>query len=152
MALRYAASPDEAREMVNDAFFQVFTKMDRYDTAQPFLPWLNTIAVRTAIDYYRKYRKNEVELTSDENIPESVTNNHIVSKLAAEELRKLVQLLPPAYRMAINLYAIEGFSHGEIATMLGITEGASKSNLFKARAKLKQMIEEQNKTNKSAQS
>ncbi len=144
VAMRYAKSADEAREIVNDAFFQVFTKIEKYNPEQPFQPWLHTITVRTAIDYYRKYHLHKIETEEADVLPEPATPAQIIADMEAEELRALVQELPPAYRMAINLYAIEGMEHHEIADLLGITTGTSKSNLFKARAKLKTMLAAQN--------
>lgn len=138
-AMRYTASIEEGREIVNDVFFRVFTKINNYNSELPFKAWLNKVAVHTAIDYYRKYHHTP----HPEDLADAVevkTDSQVFSNLSAEELRALVQQLPPAYRMAINLYAIEGYNHQEIADMLGITEGTSKSNLFKARAKLKELM------------
>ena len=103
--------------------------------------------MRSAIDYYRKYHQHKIALVGVDEVPEVAVHDHILSQIAAEDLRTLVQQLPPAYRLAINLYAIEGFAHHEIADMLGISEGASKSNLFKARAKLTKMLEQQKAPN-----
>jgi RNA polymerase sigma-70 factor (ECF subfamily) len=131
---------EEAREIVNDVFMKVFNKIDNYKPDQPFKPWLNKITVYTAIDYYRKNIKNEPHKDDLETILEKGDPADIISRISAEELRSLVQQLSPAYRAAINLYAIEGYDHPEIADILGISVGASKSNLFKARAKLKTLL------------
>lgn len=143
VALRYTSSIDEAREIVNDAFFQVFSKIDHYDPKQPFQPWLHTITVRTAIDYYRKYHLHKMTVIDLAEIQEVAVQDTVFARIAAEDLRILVQQLSPAYRVVMNLYAIEGYAHHEIASLLGISEGASKSNLFKARVKLKKMLEQQ---------
>lgn len=148
VALRYAANQYEAREIVNDVFFQVFTKIERYDPDQPFQPWLHTITVRAGIDYYRKYHQHKVALINTEEMPEGIEHENISGQLNAEAISNLIQQLPPAYRMAINLYAIEGYEHHEIAKIMGISEGTSKSNLFKARLKLKNMLSKQNSTEK----
>ena len=78
-------------------------------------------------------------------VAEKANPSDILSRISASELRSLVQQLSPAYRAAINLYAIEGYDHPEIAKLLGISVGASKSNLFKARAKLKSLLIQQEK-------
>ena len=140
VAMRYTASAEEAREIVNDVFFRVFTKIDNYNSELPFKAWLNKVAVHSAIDYYRKYHSHTAPMAELSDAMGVEVDNTVFSRLSADELRALVQQLPPAYRMAINLYAIEGYNHQEIANMMGITEGTSKSNLFKARAKLKQLM------------
>jgi RNA polymerase sigma-70 factor (ECF subfamily) len=126
----------------------VFSKIDHYDPEQPFQPWLHTITVRTAIDYYRKYHLRKITVIDLAEIKEVAVQDNAFARIAAEELRTLVQQLSPAYRMVMNLYAIEGYAHHEIASLLGISEGASKSNLFKARAKLKKMLEQQEDSSK----
>lgn len=146
IAMNYASSLDEAREIVNDVFLKVFNKIHQFQTDHPFKPWLNKITVYTAIDYYRKNIRNElltetIELNQD--LEDDTAN--VLSGISAEELLGMVQQLSPACRTAINLYAIEGYDHQEIADMLGISVGASKSNLFKARAKLKQLLQERTK-------
>lgn len=139
VALPYSAQEEEAREVVNDAFLKVFTGLGRYDPAFAFATWLRTIVVRTAINRY-KSRQNEFVLYDlTEGLDLSVEDDFL-SRMAAEDLLRVVQKLPPAYRMTLNLYALEGHSHAEIAEMLGVSVGASKSNLFKAKAKLKQML------------
>lgn len=143
VVLNYAGSLEDAREVVNDVFLKVFTKIENYNPSQPFKPWLNKIAVYTAIDYYRKHIKNELPTTDLALIPDIPDALDILAAITAEELRRLVQQLSPACRAAINLYAIEGYDHNEIAAMLGISVGTSKSNLFKARAKLRILLEQQ---------
>ncbi|MCK6691581.1 MAG: sigma-70 family RNA polymerase sigma factor [Thermoanaerobaculia bacterium] len=139
VALPYCAHEEEAREVVNDAFLKVFTGLKGYDPAYAFATWVRTIVVRTAINRY-KSRKSELiiyDLTEGLDVP---VEDDFLSKMAAEDVLQLVQNLPPAYRLVINLFALEGFSHAEIAEMLEISVGTSKSNLSKAKAKLKQML------------
>lgn len=142
VGLRYASSLEDAREIVNDTFLKIFAKIDNYDPNQAFKPWLNKIAVFTAIDYYRKHIKNEPTTDALEAVADVVCPPDIIARISEGELLDLVQQLPPAYRAAINLFAIEGYEHHEIADMLGISVGTSKSNLFKARARLKQLMQE----------
>lgn len=139
VALPYCAHEEEAREVVNDAFLKVFTGIGRYDPAFSFATWLRTIVVRTAINRH-KSRQNELVLYDLTEGLDIQVEDDFLSKMAAEDLLQLVQKLPPAYRLTLNLFALEGFSHAEIAEMLGISVGASKSNLSKAKAKLKQML------------
>jgi RNA polymerase sigma factor (sigma-70 family) len=135
ICLRYAGNKFEAADILNDGFMKVFTHLSKFDGQKPFHLWLRRIMMNTAIDYYRanlKYRKT-YDLEEADGLGEEDT---IQSKLNYEDLLKLVQELPPSYRTVFNLFAIDGYSHEEIASMLGISVGASKSNLFKARQKL----------------
>ena len=99
--------------------------------------------VNTSIDYYRKMVRRRTE-----NISEAYDLNaggaDAISEMSSTEILKAVQTLTPAYRLVFNMYVIEGFSHKEIADTLGITESTSRSNLVKARSKLKVLINQMN--------
>ena len=139
VSLPYCSQEAEAREVLNDAFLKVFASIDRYDETLPFTTWLRTIVVRTAINHYHKHLKAIVLHDIEDGLDLSVEDDFL-SKMAAAEVVALIQKLPPACRLTLNLFALEGHTHPEIAAMLGITVGASKSNLSKARAKLKQLM------------
>lgn len=136
---RYAATPDEAKEVLNDAFFKIFTKIDRYNSEYSFKGWLHRIVVNTAIDRYRSLqnqpRHDDLSYAMGVEV-----ETEVIEKLTREEIFKMVVNLSPAYRTVFNLFVVDGFSHAEIAEKLGITEGASKSNLSKARMQLKRML------------
>jgi len=139
ICLRYATNQYEAAEVMNQGFYKVFTKIEAYDSARPFKAWLGRIMTNTAIDYYRSNLKMAYaqELDTAEHIGEvSVADNN----LNYNDLLTMIQQLPQSYRTVFNLFAIDGYSHEEIAETLNINIGTSKSNLFKARQKLKQMI------------
>lgn len=144
VCMRYTRSKTEAMEVLNDGFLKVFTRINRYDPARSFKGWLRRILINTALDAYRKQAKHyfheDVHTASI-----SPVNASIISELAHEELIAMVQRLTPAYRMVFNLYAIDGFTHEEIAGQLGISEGTSKSNLARARMHLKEMIQNSSK-------
>lgn len=141
ICLRYAKNKDEAVEVVNDGFMKVFTHIDRYQVEQSFNSWLSTIMINTAIDHYRKRIKQlEMEELNEQHHVEDREN--ILSNINYEDLIKLVQKLSYAYRTVFNLFAIDGYTHEEIASLLHISVGASKSNLFKARENLKKMLTE----------
>jgi RNA polymerase sigma factor (sigma-70 family) len=137
---RYAATNEEAKEVLNDAFFKIFTKIDRYNPTMSFKGWLHRIVVNTAIDRYRTRinQPRHEELSRAESVE---IETEVVERLTREEIFNMVQYLSPAYRTAFNLYVVDQFTHPEIAAMLGITEGASKSNLSKARQHLKRMLQ-----------
>jgi len=136
---RYARDREEAKEIMNDGFVKVFTKLDQYDLSLSFKAWVNRIIVNTAIDHYRKHQSmpRTVDLIHAKHIE---TGHNVLENISARDILALVQKLPPAYRIAFNLHVVEGYKHEEIAEKLGITSGTSKSNLAKARLKLKSMI------------
>jgi RNA polymerase sigma factor (sigma-70 family) len=139
ICLRYAGNRDEAAEVLNQGFFKVFTHIESYDTTRPFKAWLGKIMTNVSIDFYRANLK--MAYTEDLDKAEHISDGDIVDKnLNYDDLLKMVQKLPQAYRTVFNLFAIDGYSHEEIAVMLHINAGTSKSNLHKARQKLKQMI------------
>ncbi|MBC8053883.1 MAG: sigma-70 family RNA polymerase sigma factor [Sphingobacteriaceae bacterium] len=139
ICLRYAEHKEEAVEIVNDGFMRVFTHIGKYDKSRAFNSWLSTIMINTSIDYYRKRsrRTKMEELNSSHELEE---REHILSRINYDDLIKLVQKLSTTYRTVFNLFVIDGYTHEEIANMLSISVGASKSNLFKARHKLKEML------------
>ncbi len=137
--MRYAKNKEEGEEMVNNGFLKVFAKLDLYDSSQPFEAWFRTIMIRTCIDYFRKHspKVDFVDVEEQYNLEYSES---LIDNLDAEYILELVQKLPPAYRTVFSLNAIEGYSHAEIAEMLQIQEGTSRSNLAKARQKLQEWI------------
>ena len=139
ICLRYAGNRDEAAEVMNQGFFKVFTHIESYDTTRPFKAWLGKIMMNASIDFYRANLK--MAYAEDLDSAEHLSDGDTVDKnLNYEDLLKMVQRLPQAYRTVFNLFAIEGYSHEEIGAMLNINPGTSKSNLHKARQKLKQMV------------
>lgn len=136
---RYALNNDDAAEVLNDGFLKVFTHIDKYDPAKPFKPWIARIITNTAIDHYRTNLKfsDHDDVNDHEDIGHAAT---IYEQLAYKDLLILVQKLSPAYRTVFNLYAIDGYSHEEIAGLLKISTGTSKSNLFKARQQLREKL------------
>jgi len=139
VCLRYAGNRDQAQDLLNEGFMKVFTNIHKYQPKHSLESWIRRIMINNAIDNYRKNKKhrNQQDIDLVYNYSENET---ITSKLSADEIMKLVQKLPPAYRTVFNLYAIEGFTHREVGEKLGVSEGTSKSNLSKARAKLQKMI------------
>jgi RNA polymerase sigma factor (sigma-70 family) len=139
ICLRYAGNRDEASEVMNQGFFKVFTHIESYDMARPFKAWLGKIMMNVSIDFYRANLK--MAYTEDLDNAQHISDGEMVDKnLNYNDLLAMVQQLPQAYRTVFNLFAIEGYSHDEIGVMLNINAGTSKSNLHKARQKLKQMI------------
>jgi len=139
ICLRYANNRYEATDVLNDGFFKAFTNIEKYDKSWPFKAWLSKIMYNASIDYYRTNLKWS-QLVGLEKSDIKVNEVSIEHKLDYEDLLKTIQQLPPTYRIVFNLYAIDGYSHEEIAEMIGITARTSRSNLHKARVKLQQML------------
>lgn len=141
ITLRYADSREQAAEILNDAFMKVFTNLDKYDLSRPFKPWLRRIIVNTAINHYHKHEKDRQLVDLELAGGEVSTKEDVLSGISYDEIIEMVQQLSPAYRTVFNLYVIEGFKHREIAEMLGIAVGTSKSNLSKAKKNLQSIVE-----------
>ena len=139
ISLRYASNRDEASEILNDAFMKIFANLKKFDPRKPFRPWLRKILVNTAINHYHKKRR-EVRMEEMTNAKNESDTEKILSGISYQEVIGLLQKLPPAYRTVFNLYVIEGYTHEEIASLLNIAVGTSKSNLFKAKEQLKLIL------------
>jgi RNA polymerase sigma factor (sigma-70 family) len=139
ICMRYASNSDDALDILHEGFLKVFLNIHRYEIGTMLGAWIRRIMVNTAIDYYRKETKR---MTSSLEEAKTVTlnSNSPIQTLAVEEVMKAVQKLSPIYRSVFNLYVIEGFSHKEISKTLNITESTSRSNLVKARNKLKSFL------------
>lgn len=148
ICLRYLHERDQALEAVNDGFMKAFQELPRFDATRfPDLAgslrgWLRRIMVRTAIDQFRAAHRHAFHTDLDDAAVHLTADPGLtpLDRLSFEELLGLVGQLPPAYRAVFNLYAIDGYTHEEIAGHLGISVGASKSNLFKARAQLRTLL------------
>lgn len=136
ISLRYSKDVEEARDVTNDGFLKVFTRLQQYDPKKPFKGWLRRIMINTALDNYRHNLKHYNLMDIGTAEPKAETYD-VLQKINYEYLISLVQDLSPAYRAVFNLYAIDGYTHEEIGEILGISSGTSKSNLAKARANLR---------------
>ncbi|HXU28215.1 MAG TPA: RNA polymerase sigma factor [Bacteroidia bacterium] len=137
---RYCKNREEAEDVLQDGFIKVFKHIGTFKFEGSFEGWVRRIMVNTAIEHIRKQK--QVHVFDDvENIIESPESEfNITGKLNEKELLKMVHLLPDGYRTVFNMYAIEGYSHKEIAEALGIAEGTSKSQLSKAKEFLKTLL------------
>jgi RNA polymerase sigma factor (sigma-70 family) len=135
ICLRYCQTREEATEVLNDGFLKIFTKVSKYNPEKSFKGWVRRIMINTALDNYRHNLKHYYGRDVTELEPDNLTPG-AEAQMGYAELIKLVQELSPAYRTVFNLYVIDGYTHEEIATMLSISVGTSKSNLSKARANL----------------
>lgn len=142
VCMRYASGRDQATEMLNVGFFKVFDTIESYKKKEGsnIEAWIYRVMVNTAIDHLRSEARHQ-----HQDIGHTVYAEHsgdVISDMAVEEIMALINRLSPAYRAVFNLYVVEGYNHQEIGKLLGVSEGTSKSNLAKARARLQQMIKE----------
>src|SRR3546814_712749 len=125
----------------SDLFIKMFRKLDDFRGEGSFEGWLRRIMVTSAIEYCRKNASLQQQQSIDETLSERLSDEQtVLDRIHADELAALIGQLSPGYRAVLNLFVIEGYSHKEIAEMLGITEGTSKSQLARARNILRQMI------------
>jgi len=139
VCMRYTNDREEARDVLHEGFMKVFKNLTKFKRGTNLGAWIRRIMINTAIDHYRKTAKRPNLVEINHAIHEADVHD-VVAEISADEILEMVQKLSPAYRMVFNLYVIEGYAHKEVGKQLGISEGTSKSNLAKARAKLQQMI------------
>lgn len=139
VCLRYTRHRMEAEDILQDAFVKVFDNISKFEFKGSFEGWIRRIVINTALKNYSKksFKQEQIGL---ENQPELPLEPEIYSNLEEEELLRLINKLPDGYRLVFNLYAVEGYSHKEIADLLGIQESTSRSQLVKARKMLQGMI------------
>nr|MBZ1361243.1 RNA polymerase sigma factor [Dyadobacter fermentans] len=145
ISIRYLPSHAIAQEAVNDSFLKIFNQLPRQLAGlNSFKGWMRSIVVRTAIDYFRKERKisTAASLEGCEDhymMSEDIADNHSV-----EEILRLLDKLPPLWKVVFNLYEIEGYNHEEIGKMLDIPASSSRVYLARAKEVLRKMITIQN--------
>jgi RNA polymerase sigma-70 factor (ECF subfamily) len=140
VCLRYANSREEAEENMQEGFINAFTNIKKFRKEGSFEGWLRKIMVNASLQRLRSKAKlyPVVDLIDDE--VQMASKEEILSHIGTKDLLKLIQNLSPAYRIVFNLYVFEGMKHREIAEMLKISEGTSKSNLSDARTILQRQI------------
>lgn len=140
VCLRYSGSPDDANDLLQEGFIKIYKNIDKFRGDGSFEGWIRRIFVNTAIEHFRKkvklYNVSEVQENTIED-----TDISVLDKLAVKDIILLVNELAPGYKTIFNMHVIEGYSHKEIANILGITEGTSKSQLARAKGVLKKSLE-----------
>ncbi|MDE3235174.1 MAG: RNA polymerase sigma factor [Bacteroidota bacterium] len=141
VCLRYGSNKQDAEDLLQEGFLKVFKSLDQYRRYGSFEGWMRKIFINTALASFKDKNKlmpivaiENIEKNSDEHL-------EIVDRLNGKDLLKLIQLLPDAYKLVFNLHVFEGYKHKEIAAMLNISEGTSKSNLHDARKILQTLIQ-----------
>jgi RNA polymerase sigma-70 factor (ECF subfamily) len=141
VCLRYMKDQMRAQDVLQDTFVKIFAHIGNYKSEGAFEGWLKKIAVNSSLDQLRKDKKLLTDVSLDDVSHKIAHQDYSVEKLMADDLLKLVQALPDGYRTVFNLFAIEGYSHQEISSQLGISESTSKTQYLRARAYLKDRIE-----------
>ena len=139
VCLRYAANTEEAEDILQEGFIKVYKKISSYRGDGSFEGWIRRIFVNTAIEHFRK--KNYLQPITEQE--ESTIEGKYVSvldSLAEKDIIQLVQQLSPGYRTVFNMYVVEGYTHKQIADILGISEGTSKSQLSRAKLILQDLV------------
>lgn len=135
-------SQEQAEDVLQDAFIKVFTKLHHFSKDGSLEGWIRRIMVNTSLDQIRKNAKFVSDVAMDDVEYKLEFDGHILSSLMEQDLLKLIKEMPTGYRTVFNMFAIEGYSHKEIAEILSITENTSKSQYSRAKAYLRTKIEE----------
>lgn len=137
IAYRYGKSTEDAEDILQESFTKILTRIDQYSETGSFEGWMKRILVNTAISHYRSSKKHDLHKDFD-NIAETSIEDYEIdnSEFTIEELLNSINELPEGFKIVFNLYAIEGYKHREIAEMLNISVGTSKSQYSRARALL----------------
>jgi RNA polymerase sigma factor (sigma-70 family) len=137
---RYVKSPQDAEELLLDGFYKFFSKISSftYQGDAPLYAWLKRIMINECLMFLRA--KNVFTIVTDATVEEIPLQEEALDNLSAEEIFNLIVQLPVGYRTVFNLYAIEGMNHKEIAKMLNISEGTSRSQFSKAKVLLQKLL------------
>lgn len=138
VCLKYSKSYEEAQDNLQDGFLLIFEKIGQFNYKGSFEGWAKRVIINYILQQYRK--QNLFEIVS-ENYPEEVEVEIEEDSISIDFLTRIIQELPDRYRLVFNLYVLDGYSHKEIAEMLEINIGTSKSNLARAKAILREKIE-----------
>jgi RNA polymerase sigma factor (sigma-70 family) len=144
VCLRYAADQMEAEDLLMEGFVKVFRYLHQYKFEGSFEGWIRRIIVNTALKHIQKKKLRFEEVVEEKNTVTLESNAY--QHMGEKDILELVKKLPDGYRVVFNLYAIEGYSHDEIAELLGIQAGTSRSQLVKARKLLQQQMAALHKT------
>jgi RNA polymerase sigma-70 factor (ECF subfamily) len=145
ICLRYLPDKALAQEALNDAFLKIFNQLPyEYKKLTSFRAWARKLIIHTAIDYFRKEKKHLYH--NDHDIEESLQPDNFFDKESAEEIIRLLNQLPPLWKVVFNLYEVEGYTHEEIAQMMHIPASSSRTYLTRAKQQLRVLINTHNRT------
>jgi RNA polymerase sigma factor (sigma-70 family) len=141
VCMRYVNDKEDAKDIFQESFIKIFNNIHKVTDVSTLNAWIKKIVVNTAINYYHKQKKF-VQSLNDDIIENEQDESYlkIIDGLSHEELLKLIQKLPQGYKFVFNMYAIEGYTHKEIAEMMNTTESNSKNQYAKAKKSLQKML------------
>ena len=147
---RYRKNEDEVAALLNEGFLKILTNLKKYDTKTPFEAWIKRVMINTLIDDFRKNRKEKEHIIYAEThklvvIGKALDYNEADRYFDAEHIKSIIHRIPEMNKQVFNLYAIDGFSHREIGTKFGFSEGTSKWYLSKARQQIKELLNKEMK-------
>lgn len=134
----YVSDAQKAEEVMLNGFFKVFKYLKDYKNEGSFEGWIRRIMVRESISFFRQ--KKQIQFADEVENYAAEYHNDIDSSIEVAEIQACIDALPNGYKLVFNMYAIEGYKHNEIANLLDISEGTSKSQLFKAKKMLQEKI------------
>lgn len=139
---RYARDRDEAKDLLHDGFLKIFRSLHKFNFSGSLEGWMRRLMINAAIDHYRKVKNlySLTEINASKIASEEEEDDGFYSSFSPQLVMEAVQNLSPAYRTVFNLYAVEGYSHKDIAEKLNISIGTSKSNYAKARLNLMKQL------------
>ena len=140
VCLRYADSRDEAQDILQESFIKIFDKIETFSGKGSLEGWVRRIVVNQALDNYRKNKMHKKNIDLADVAYQVEDDEKIMDSFAAEDLLGVIRKLPTGFRTVFNLYAIEGYSHKEIAAQLNISESTSKSQYSRARSHIQDMM------------
>lgn len=141
VCLRYASNREEAEDFLQEGFIKIYNNLYKYQPTGSFSAWMYRLMVNVALEKIRQNQKRKNQLSLDDLIYDPEDSDDIFSGFGARTIIEMVQKLPEGYRIVFNLYVVEGYSHKEIGEMLEITESTSKSQLSRAKATLRKLLE-----------
>lgn len=147
VCLRYSINTEDANDIMQEGFIKVFRSLNKFRAEGSFEGWVRRIFINTSIEHYRK----KVKFNHVTEVPENIIEDgelNALDTLAAKDIMNIINELSPGYKIVFNMHVIEGYSHKEIAGILGITEGTSKSQLARAKGVLKRILETKVNTSK----
>src|SRR5690242_19138746 len=147
VCLRYAENTEDASDVMQESFIKVYKSLPKFRGEGSFEGWIRRIFINTSIEHFRRkvklYNVTEVQENTIED-----TELDALDSLETKDILKILNELSPGYKQVFNMHVIEGYSHKEIADVLGITEGTSKSQLARAKGVLKKIIESRSRSDK----
>ncbi len=137
---RFARNREDAEDMLQEGFIRVFTQIHQFQSKGSFEGWIRRIIVHTCINHLKKHKKfnDSVDITQAHTL--QVREDSVPSIIQAKQVIECIRMLPIGYRTVLNLFAIDGYNHREIATMLDIEESTSRSQYTRAKAMLEQIL------------